>query len=102
MLSQEKITEIKVLVTSKPISIIKKNLNNNIYLNNDINIMNITNTLGDKINQDKIDNTYKLDTICFDPTNSSPPDEWCMRLKNRIRNYDSSSYEYINYLLSNK
>tara|TARA_A100001035_G_C27724532_1_gene473676 strand:- start:221 stop:517 length:297 start_codon:yes stop_codon:yes gene_type:complete len=98
MLSQKKTSEIKVFVRSKPISIKKKTENNN-FPNNEIDF---TNTLGDKKVDNKSDNTYKLDSICFDPTKFSPPDEWSIRLKNRIRNYHSSSYGYIDYLFDNK
>ena len=80
------------LSTSKPIKI------NNKPINTTDNIE----ILGNKDLQDKIDNTYKLDSMCFDPTKFSPPDEWSYRLKKRIRDYDNTSYTYINYLFDNK
>lgn len=87
------------LSTSKPIKINNKPINtiNQNYINPD----NIE-ILGNKDLQDKIDNTYKLDSMCFDPTKFSPPDEWSYRLKKRIRDYDNTSYTYINYLFDNK
>ena len=66
------------------------------------NEINITNSLEEKKKYNNINNTYKLDSICFDPTKSSPPDEWSIRLRNRIRNYDITSYRYINHLFDNK
>ena len=57
----------------------------------------------DGINTDNNFNIYRLDAICFDPTKSSPPDEWSMRLKHRIRNYETcDSTLYIDYLFDNK
>lgn len=48
-------------------------------------------------------NNYSLDTICFDPTKFSPPDEWSLRLKHRIRNYEANeSTLYVDYLFDNK
>ena len=29
-------------------------------------------------------------------------DEWCIRLKNRIRNYHDNKYQYMDYLFDNK
>jgi len=55
------------------------------------------------INDNDNFNIYRLDAICFDPTKSSPPDEWSMRLKHRIRNYETcDSTLYIDYLFDNK
>ena len=102
MLSQQKSIDIKVLVRSKPIDIIKKNKDNiepDKYINYDIDYIN---TLGNKSSKNKDDNSYKLDSICFDPTKFSPPDEWSIRLKNRIRNYDVNTYGYMDYLFDNK
>ena len=48
-------------------------------------------------------NNYSLNTICFDPTKFSPPDEWSLRLKHRIRNYEANeSTLYVDYLFDNK
>jgi len=87
------------LKKSTPIKIINKQTNT--INRNNINIDN-NEILGNKNFQDKIDNTYKLDSMCFDPTNFSPPDKWSYRLKKRIREFDNSSYTYINYLFDNK
>lgn len=116
MLSQQnsiKITGLPSLPKSKPIDIIKKsdsfciNINENNepdekiydYIHNDyINV----DTLGKNSKKNTNTNVCKLDTICFDPTKFSPPDDWSLRLKHRIRNYDTTNYSYINYLFDNK
>lgn len=97
MLSQE--NNIKIFVRSKPIDIIKKNNNTIDEINYDGKFMD---TLETKNKNTNSDNTYKLDSICFDPTKFSPPDNWSTRLKNRIRNYEDVSSSYINYLFDNK
>ena len=100
MLSQEKKTNIKVVVPSKPIDIIKKSSSGN-KINYDIDFID---TLEEKANKNYNDNdiTYKLDSICFDPTKFSPPDDWGIRSKTRIRNYETSTTTYIHYLFDNK
>ena len=98
MLSQEKKIAHKVLVPSKPINIIKKSSSSN-KINYDIDYID---TLGEKVNKIENDNTYKLDTICFDPSKFSPPDDWSLRLKTRMRNYDTTTTSYIDYLFDNK
>jgi len=82
-----------------------KNVNKNNNRRNDKNDSNnITiNNKEDKNNKDKEYNNYSLDTICFDPSKFSPPDEWSLRLKHRIRNYEANdSTLYIDYLFENK
>ena len=105
MLSQQKISKNTGFITSKPIDIINKNNLNNVN-NVNVNISNYNidyiNTLGDLDNNLPDTNNYKLDTICFDPSKFSPPDEWCIRLKNRIRNYHDNKYQYMDYLFDNK
>ena len=99
MLSQKKNSITKVFVASKPIDIIKKSSSSN-KINYDIDYID---TLGEKNNNIDNDNTYKLDTICFDPTKFSPPDDWSLRLKMRMRNYDTAvTTPYIDYLFDNK
>lgn len=99
MLSQQKISENTGFIRSKPIDIINKNNNMNNISNYNIDYIN---TLGDLDNNLPDTNNYKLDTICFDPSKFSPPDEWCIRLKNRIRNYHDNKYQYMDYLFDNK
>lgn len=106
MLSQKITTVNKGYTPSKPIDIINnkksnKNFDNKNFDNNNYNIDYI-NTLGELHSNLFHDNNYKLDTICFDPSKFSPPDEWSTRLKNRIRNYQDNKYQYINYLFDNK
>ena len=61
--------------------------------------INLINTLD---NNKLYTNDYKLDTICFDPSKFSPPDEWSIRLKNRIKNLNNNDCRYIDYLFDNK
>ena len=61
--------------------------------------INLINTLD---NNKLYINDYKLDTICFDPSKFSPPDEWSIRLKNRIKNLNNNDCRYIDYLFDNK
>lgn len=83
-----------------------KNNNNRRHDENRTNIITINNRHRDNYNKnskDKDCNNYSLDTICFDPSKFSPPDEWSMRLKHRIRNYEANdSTLYIDYLFDNK
>ena len=107
MLSQKVTIINKCNITSKPIDIINnKKHNENSYnnqnsYNNNFNI-DCINTLGDQYNNLSDNNNYKLDSICFDPSKFSPPDEWSKRLKKRIRNYQDNKYQYIDYLFDNK
>ena len=79
-----------------------KTVNKNNNRRNDKNDTNIM-TTNNKDNKDKYYNNYSLDTICFDPTKFSPPDEWSLRLKHRIRNYEANdSTLYLDYLFDNK
>tara|TARA_B100000902_G_scaffold399984_1_gene474248 strand:+ start:7952 stop:8245 length:294 start_codon:yes stop_codon:yes gene_type:complete len=97
MFSQENKIVKKVLIASKPIDIIKKSGSSN-KINYDIDYID---TLGEKVNMIENDNTYKLDTICFDPTKFTPPDDWSVRLKTRMRNYETTT-TYMDYLFDNK
>ena len=102
MLSQQKISKNTGFIRSKPIDIINKNNVNNVNVNISNYNIDYINTLGNLDNNLPDTNNYKLDTICFDPSKFSPPDEWCIRLKNRIRNYHDNKYQYMDYLFDNK
>jgi hypothetical protein len=127
MLSQQSlVVNIGGLPKSKPIDIIKKSGSFCINIDEDEKIEEqINETIYDYVNKSNncldekykrslgkeespektITNNYRLDSICFDPTKFSPPDEWSIRLKKRIRSYrntGSSNDLYIDYLFDNK
>lgn len=127
MLSQQSlVVNIGGLPKSNPIDIIKKSGSFCINIDEDEKIVErINETIYDYVNmndncldkkykrslgkeeshQKTITNNYTLDSICFDPTKFSPPDEWSIRLKQRIRSYrntSSSNDFYIDYLFDNK
>ena len=71
-----------IIEKSKPIDIPKKNKNLDSKFYDDFN-KNI------EINKKNNDN-YKLDINQFDPSKFSPPNTWALRLKTRLKEYNSS------------
>lgn len=99
---------------SKPINIIN-NINNskNNHINSQINDNNIDGYISkdqNKLNNNNID--YKLDFNKFDPSKFSPPDNWRLRLKTRLNNYNYANNDfnkfnqnndnYLTYFFDNK
>ena len=123
------------LKVSQPIDIINKNLkyinNNSQYINNNSQYINNIDSVDriDRYNFNNIDSVdridrynfnnqyksnsdnanYKLDFNKFDPSKFSPPDDWTLRLKTRIKNYtdtniiiNKNTNNYIDYFFDNK
>ena len=109
---------------SKPININNLKNNDDNLKNNDDNLKNNDDKLKNnnsnidayiskdenKLNNNNID--YKLDFNKFDPSKFSPPDNWTLRLKTRLNNYNylnndfnkfnKNNDNYLTYFFDNK
>ena len=95
------------LKVSQPIDIIN---NNSQYINNIDSVDRIDRYNFNNQYKSNSDNAnYKLDFNKFDPSKFSPPDDWTLRLKTRIKNYtdtniiiNKNTNNYIDYFFDNK
>ena len=87
---------------------------NNTFSNNTFSNNTFSNNIyseNNSKNEYKINNNfedYKLDFNKFDPSKFSPPNDWTIRLKTRLKKYndtniygDENTNNYINYFLDN-